>query len=385
VFSSGKNILTEIAQAWRLSNHPPGLPVVFNSLPWKRKEIIRMNTTEATGCKATEFPEYGLVSAAGFKWADVIFLPRSPKGDSATVTIQNTGQGVFILENSQLRVQVQNGVITSLIHRLSGREVVAKGGKANQFVIFDDKPLFRQAWDVEVYHLNSRMELPSGESIISENTPYRVAVVTETKISDQSYLKSTISLSPAIEGQQSYVEFNVDVEWHEAMKFLKVEFPVSVTSKEASYETQFGFVTRPTHYNTTWDMAKFEVCCHKWADISEYNFGVSVFNDSKYGFATCGNLMRLSLLRAPKAPDGSADMGNLFRSPTQVTSPTDKVATQDITRLNTPYSLMKVTCRRPLSRRRSISTIHWMFSMQLMRLSESYQRKHQFNLLVRLP
>lgn len=60
----------------------------------------------------------------------------------------------------------------------------------------------------------------------------------------------------------------------------------------------------------SWDMAKFEVCCHKWADLSEHGYGVSILNDSKYGFATCGNLMRLSLLRAPKAPDAHADMGH---------------------------------------------------------------------------
>jgi alpha-mannosidase len=59
-------------------------------------------------------------------------------------------------------------------------------------------------------------------------------------------------------------------------------------------------------------MAKFEVCCHKWADLSENGFGVSILNDSKYGFATCGNLMRLSLLRAPKAPDANADMGEII-------------------------------------------------------------------------
>ena len=93
------------------------------------------------------------------------------------------------------------------------------------------------------------------------------------------------------------------------MKFLKVEFPVDVRNIEASYETAFGITRRPTHYNTTWDMAKFEVCCHKFADLSEANYGVSILNDSKYGFATVGSLMRLSLLRAPKAPDAHADMG----------------------------------------------------------------------------
>jgi len=59
----------------------------------------------------------------------------------------------------------------------------------------------------------------------------------------------------------------------------------------------------------SWDMAKFEVCCHKFADLSEADYGVSILNDSKYGFATVGNLQRLSLLRSPKAPDAHADMG----------------------------------------------------------------------------
>lgn len=68
-------------------------------------------------------------------------------------------------------------------------------------------------------------------------------------------------------------------------------------------------LTLITANDNSWDMAKFEVCCHKWADLSEYGYGVSILNDSKYGFATCGNLMRLSLLRAPKAPDAHADMG----------------------------------------------------------------------------
>lgn len=68
-------------------------------------------------------------------------------------------------------------------------------------------------------------------------------------------------------------------------------------------------VKRPTHYNTSWDHAKFEVVCHKWADLSEFGYGVSILNDSKYGFATLGNVMRLSLLRSPKAPDAHADIG----------------------------------------------------------------------------
>ncbi len=75
-------------------------------------------------------------------------------------------------------------------------------------------------------------------------------------------------------------------------------------------------------------MAKFEVCCHKWADLSENGYGVSILNDSKYGFATVGNLMRLSLLRAPKAPDANADMGMLAPIPKISPSPSSTMTQQ---------------------------------------------------------
>lgn len=109
----------------------------------------------------------------------------------------------------------------------------------------------------------------------------------------------------------------VQVEWHENHKFLKVEFPLNVHSHEATYEIQFGHLRRPTHFNTSWDQARFEVtfksfslqyngvyhtllyvpqvCAQKWADLSEYGFGVAILNDCKYGYSTLSNVMRLSL------------------------------------------------------------------------------------------
>ena len=47
--------------------------------------------------------------------------------------------------------------------------------------------------------------------------------------------------------------------WKENRKFLRVEFPVNVHSQFATYDIQFGHVRRPTHRNTSWDWAKFEV------------------------------------------------------------------------------------------------------------------------------
>ncbi|RYP56547.1 hypothetical protein DL771_011866 [Monosporascus sp. 5C6A] len=309
IFKTGKRIADEIYELFGVSEvgvnnlkeasmnslSSNGQEIVaLNTLPWHRKEIVELSDTEC-----------GIACGSG----NVVNIKRFKTAAEKAVTIEETSKGVFVMKNDQLTVKVEAGVITSLIDRKLGRELIPNGGKANQLVIFDDKPLYWQAWDVEVYHLDTRKELPAGESKLHEDKDYRVSVVTKTKISDQSSIKTILSLSAAIEGQQSYIECTAFVDWHETMKFLKVEFPVDIRNTEASYETQYGIVKRPTHYNTTWDMAKFEVCCHKFADLSEHGYGVSILNDSKYGFATCGNLMRLSLLRSPKAPDAHADMG----------------------------------------------------------------------------
>lgn len=229
--------------------------------------------------------------------------------DKPAVLVEKADENKFILENDHLRVVVEGGCITSLYDRVNERETVEKGGKANQFVIFDDLPLYWEAWDVEVYHLETKRQLQYGQTRVHETKPHRVTLVTDIKISEQSSLKSYITLTAALKGESSWVECSAEVDWHENSKFLKVEFPVEVVSTEASYETAYSITKRPTHYNTSWDMAKFEVCCHKFADLSEHNYGVSILNDSKYGFATAGKLMRLSLLRSPKAPDAHADMG----------------------------------------------------------------------------
>ena len=105
------------------------------------------------------------------------------------------------------------------------------------------------------------------------------------------------------------IRFDTEIDWHEEDKLLKVAFPVQVHSSRATYEIQFGNVERPTHGNTSWDMAAFEVCAQKWVDLSEGDQGVALINDCKYGHDIRGNVMRLTLLRSPKAPDPECDMG----------------------------------------------------------------------------
>ena len=81
-------------------------------------------------------------------------------------------------------------------------------------------------------------------------------------------------------------------------------------------ETQFGHVYRPTHTNTSWDAARFEICAHRWLHVGETGYGVAISNDSTYGHDVTrrpggsGTTVRLSLLRAPLFPDPEADQGH---------------------------------------------------------------------------
>ena len=303
IFKKGEKIAQDALGGLGLDNDSSftGRHAFVNTLPWPRAEIVKAPFPTTSGLQ-----EYVLAKGEGTILGVEQFSSRIAR---PVVARHDATSDAFYLSNSRLTVKIVKGTIESLYDHAAEREVIPPGQKANQLVIFDDKPLEWQAWDINVFHLDTRQELSSSQSTIIESGPYKASVVSSTQISERSWIKTTISLAADIVGHPSFVEMESEVEWREDWKFLKVEFPVDVLSREASYESQYGIVKRATHYNTTWDMAKFEVCSHKFADLSENGYGVSIFNDSKYGFAVAGNLMRLSLLRAPKQPDGHADMG----------------------------------------------------------------------------
>ncbi|KAF3361125.1 hypothetical protein VdG1_00734 [Verticillium dahliae VDG1] len=235
---------------------------------------------------------------------------KTSSDDAKAVTVEEITPGLFQLQNAHLTVTVENGTITSIYDRRDRRETLA--GKANQYAVFDDKPIYWQAWAAEVYHLDTRKELSNSNTTIHEDKGHRASVVTETRISENSSIRTIISLTSVLDEQPSLIECTADVDWDETMKFLKVEFPVKVSNTEASYETQYGVIKRPTHYNTSYVQFRILNVLENhafFADLSEHKYGIPIPNDSKYGFSTVGNVMCLSLLRSPKAPDGNADMG----------------------------------------------------------------------------
>ncbi|XP_041651823.1 alpha-mannosidase 2C1 [Cheilinus undulatus] len=269
---------------------------VFNSLPWERHEVLQVQDGADTPRLAlVKVPSIGLSLVKDT-------LPVAP----VSVTVQ--GDGTVVMENGILRTVInKDGTLASLCLISVNREALSEEFQGNQFVMFDDVPLYWDAWDVMDYHLQTRkpvLELVQPVHVASSD-PLQGRVSFSLRISD----KSTITQEIIMDAMCPYIKFNTEVKWAESHKFLKVEFPVRVHSPNATFEIQFGHLQRPTHRNTSWDWARFEVWGHKWADLSEHNFGVALLNDCKYGYSVHKNTMTLSLLRAPKAPDANADMG----------------------------------------------------------------------------
>ena len=287
VFQNG-NVPTQSAVEWTSEEIPVGIKVGDEFLPTQlveefgeRKLIFETPQDALSAVAIGDFKDFG-----------------SPIKNRLKASARK-------IENDQFSVRFDvNGNISSIQSLEDGTEFVEPGKLANVFQLMEDKPLFWSAWDVDVYAYETIQDLLKSDSVeIVEKGPVRVAVEI-VKNFGNSTIRQRISLGPT-----PGIRFDTEIDWHEEDKMLKVAFPVNINAAKANFEIQFGNVERPTHYNTSWDMARFEVCAQKWVDLSEGDLGVALLNDGKYGHDINGNLMRMSLLRAPKAPDPMCDMG----------------------------------------------------------------------------
>ena len=203
------------------------------------------------------------------------------------------------LENDRFSIEFDDdGLMTSVFDKLHQREWLAAPG--NRFQTFDDRPNSWEAWDVNDWYAEQPLDLLSVESArIVETGPVRAVM----RFVHRSQNGSTITQDVAIYATVPRIDFLTNADWQEQRVLLKVAFPVAVHSAHASYDIQFGSIERPTHRNTSWDEARFEVSGHKWTDLSEGNGGVSLLNDCKYGHDIHDNVMRITLLRNPTHPD----------------------------------------------------------------------------------
>ena len=183
--------------------------------------------------------------------------------------------------------------------------MITPGEKGNLLQVFRDTPGHESSWNLQLHYQHKFWNLDAALSIeVVESSAARGAIRVV-----RQYNKSTITQEIRLTKDSRRMDFDTRVDWQEREKLLKASFPVEVTNTKASYEIQYGAINRPTHWNTSHDRARFEVCGHKWADLSEGDYGVSLLNDCKYGYDIKGSRMRISLLKAPIVPDPKADIG----------------------------------------------------------------------------
>ena len=197
------------------------------------------------------------------------------------------------------------GQITRLYDREFDREVLQEGARANVFQMFEDKPLDFDAWDVDIFYQDKMREITELTRFeVIRDGDLRMKVHMEWK-----YMSSTVSQDMILYSGCRRIDFQTRVDFHERQQLLKAAFPVNIRSTYATYDVQYGNVRRPNNWNTSWDQAKFESVAHRWADLSERNYGVSILNDCKYGHDIKDNVMRITLIKGAVRPDYLQDQG----------------------------------------------------------------------------
>ncbi len=208
------------------------------------------------------------------------------------------------MENRFYKIEFdKNGEISSLYDKVCRRELIPPGETANQLQAFEDKPLGNDNWDIDIFFPDKLWNVRDIISISTvENGPVRGSLRIE-----RNFLSSRIVQYVSIYSETPRIDFKTFIDWKESDILLKAAFPVDITTDKATFDIQFGNVERDTHNNTSWQKAQFEVSAHKWADLSEDDYGAALLNDSKYGYDVKNGCLRLTLLKSGTYPNPRAD------------------------------------------------------------------------------
>ena len=201
----------------------------------------------------------------------------------------------------------RTGRIVSFVDKATGRQLVAPGGALNTFLIGEDIPLGWDNWDIDPDQ-RRKMQVANrrvGREVVARG-PLQLRIRSRYRLPE----RSTVVQDMVFHADSPRVDFETVVDWSEKHRLFKVAFALDVLADFARFEIQYGHVERATHRNYPPDRARFEVCHHKWADLSETGFGVALLNDCKYGIGVWGGELRLSLIKSGTHPDARGDAGH---------------------------------------------------------------------------
>ncbi len=305
--------------------------VVFNPMAWERNDIASFTLPEG------EKEGYAIFDTNGKEVPSQI-IPVDQLNNKIIFSAENIpslGYKVFelrkqesnlprmtkdfasnIIENKfyKITIDTSNGWINSIFDKINNKEILS--GSGNELQLLEDKPTAWDAWNIG--WTGTQYPLKLKDIKITESGPVRTVITINhtylkpgtvkdfpTPNFPSSFFKQNIILYSGLER----IDFETDVDWWEEKTMLKVSFPLTLKDTSATFEIPYGTVQRSTQRKTKWQKARFEVPAIRWADISKNNYGVSLINNTKYGYDVKDNVMRLSLLRSPNWPDPTADKG----------------------------------------------------------------------------
>ena len=286
--------------------------LIINTLSWERAPLISIDhQPQIHGIYTADGKTYPVQHYGGCSWLRV---PQTPSfgwtvakfDETTSPNLQETA--VFndnIIKTDLYEIELaSDGNLGRIYDKFNGHEVISAPG--NLFQVFEDDPGGKfGAWDI-AYHFEE-YQYP-----VCQIEPWQLAAngpIFAVFKSKWQVLNSVIEQEIWLYADNARIDFRTRLEWRDSKKLLKVAFPLNVRTRRATYDLPFGHIERATHQNTTWEQAKFEVCGHKWADLSEGDYGVALLNDCKYGYDAHENVLRLSLLRSPVHPDPQSDIG----------------------------------------------------------------------------
>ncbi len=292
----------------RLAGEGRGV-TVFNTLGFDRDDVVCLGDLRASGLKDEQGHVYPVQQTADGAVAYLKNLPakgyKTLAPAEASVPCPFRRRDDRHLETPFYSIVLdENGHFTSIYDKRYDRELVQAGKQANLIRIYEDKPIYYDNWDIDMFYTEKSWPVDDLVSMVWEEMgPVRATLALQYRCS-----LSTIWQKIHFYADTRRIDFETTVDWKLHQHLLKAEFPVDIHSDEATFEIQFGNVTRKVHTNTSWDRARFETCAHKWMDFSEGHYGVSLLNDCKYGHSVKDGVIGLTLLKSGVEPNPNADV-----------------------------------------------------------------------------
>lgn len=294
---------------------PSDAVTVFNTKGFASDEAVCLGQLDAAALVDADGARYPVQQTAE---GTVAFLPALPAKGWRAYSVSNQPEPCAApfaladdhhLETHYYTVELdENGLLSRLYDKENRREVLRPGQRGNLMRMYEDKPIYYDNWDIDIYYTEKYWD-------VTELTSLRwtdVGAVSATLELERCVSSSLIRQKIRFYANSRRIDFETYVDWHEHQHLLKVHFPVDVHTDEATFEIQFGNLKRKVHTNTSWDVARFESCGQKWMDLSEGHYGVSLLNDCKYGHSVKDGSIGLTLIKSGIEPNPTTDQEEHF-------------------------------------------------------------------------